>query len=107
MLTQLHCSRGVAQGQGRGAVFFSTFEKQLDAKRRLVVPMEFRTALAGLFDGSAKYLGSARRAVIVIARRGSPGRSHGRLRNAFWQGPQVPEAIQNLLDEWLARKRAA
>lgn len=51
MLTQMHCTRGVAQGQGRGAVFFSTFEKQLDAKRRLVVPVEFRAALAGLFDG--------------------------------------------------------
>lgn len=38
-------------GQGRGAVFFSTFEKQLDAKRRLGVPMEFRAALSGLFDG--------------------------------------------------------
>jgi MraZ protein len=32
-------------------VFFSTFEKQLDAKRRIVVPAEFRTAVAGPFDG--------------------------------------------------------
>jgi len=34
-------------------VFFSTFEKQMDAKRRLVVPAEFRAALAGPFDGLA------------------------------------------------------
>ncbi|MFL5295101.1 MAG: division/cell wall cluster transcriptional repressor MraZ [Phenylobacterium sp.] len=32
-------------------MFLSTFEKQLDAKRRLVVPMEFRTLVAGPFDG--------------------------------------------------------
>jgi MraZ protein len=32
-------------------VFLSTFEKQLDAKRRLVVPMEFRALAAGPFDG--------------------------------------------------------
>jgi len=32
-------------------VFLSTFEKQLDAKRRIVVPQEFRAAAAGLFDG--------------------------------------------------------
>jgi MraZ protein len=32
-------------------VFFSTFEKPLDAKRRIVVPAEFRTAVAGPFDG--------------------------------------------------------
>lgn len=32
-------------------MFFSTFEKQLDAKRRIVVPQEFRAALSGLFDG--------------------------------------------------------
>ncbi|NBU27802.1 MAG: division/cell wall cluster transcriptional repressor MraZ [Caulobacteraceae bacterium] len=34
-------------------MFFSTFEKQLDAKRRLVVPAEFRAAVAGPFDGIA------------------------------------------------------
>jgi MraZ protein len=32
-------------------VFLSTFEKPLDAKRRLVVPAEFRAAVAGPFDG--------------------------------------------------------
>jgi MraZ protein len=32
-------------------VFFSTFEKPLDAKRRIVVPQEFRAAIAGPFDG--------------------------------------------------------
>jgi MraZ protein len=32
-------------------VFFSTFEKPLDAKRRIVVPQEFRMAIAGPFDG--------------------------------------------------------
>jgi MraZ protein len=31
--------------------FFSTFEKQLDAKRRIVVPQEFRAEAAGPFDG--------------------------------------------------------
>ena len=34
-----------------GEVFLSTFEKQLDAKRRIVVPQEFRAAAAGPFDG--------------------------------------------------------
>lgn len=38
-------------GQGLGEVFLSTFEKPLDAKRRLVVPVEFRAAVAGPFDG--------------------------------------------------------
>lgn len=33
------------------AVFLSTFEKQLDAKRRIVVPQEFRAQTAGPFDG--------------------------------------------------------
>jgi MraZ protein len=37
--------------QGLWAVFLSTFEKQLDAKRRLVVPQEFRALAAGPFDG--------------------------------------------------------
>lgn len=32
-------------------MFFSTFEKPLDAKRRIVVPQEFRAAVAGPFDG--------------------------------------------------------
>jgi MraZ protein len=32
-------------------VFLSTFEKPLDAKRRIVVPQEFRAALSGPFDG--------------------------------------------------------
>jgi MraZ protein len=32
-------------------VFHSTFEKLLDAKRRLQVPQEFRAAAAGPFDG--------------------------------------------------------
>jgi MraZ protein len=32
-------------------VFLSTFEKQLDAKRRIVVPMEFRAQLTGPFQG--------------------------------------------------------
>ena len=32
-------------------VFLSTFEKQLDAKRRIVVPVEFRALAAGPFDG--------------------------------------------------------
>ena len=34
-----------------GLGFFSTFEKQLDAKRRIVVPQEFRAEVAGPFDG--------------------------------------------------------
>jgi MraZ protein len=33
------------------AVFLSTFEKQLDAKRRIVLPADFRAQAAGLFDG--------------------------------------------------------
>jgi MraZ protein len=32
-------------------MFFSTFEKQLDAKRRIVVPQEFRALTAGPFEG--------------------------------------------------------
>jgi MraZ protein len=36
---------------GLGGVFLSTFEKPLDAKRRLVVPMEFRASVSGPFDG--------------------------------------------------------
>nr|WP_222934250.1 division/cell wall cluster transcriptional repressor MraZ [Caulobacter sp. 17J80-11] len=47
---------GVA-GEGRTVsvrghgVFLSTFEKQLDSKRRFVVPQDFRAAAAGSFDG--------------------------------------------------------
>lgn len=32
-------------------MFLSTFEKQLDAKRRIVVPQDFRAAVTGPFDG--------------------------------------------------------
>ncbi len=32
-------------------MFLSTFEKQLDGKRRIVVPLDFRAAAAGPFDG--------------------------------------------------------
>ena len=32
-------------------MFLSTFEKPVDSKRRLVVPLEFRAAVAGPFDG--------------------------------------------------------
>jgi MraZ protein len=32
-------------------VFLSTFEKQLDAKRRIVVPVEYRAQSSGPFDG--------------------------------------------------------
>jgi MraZ protein len=32
-------------------VFLSTFEKQLDAKRRIVVPQDYRALTAGPFDG--------------------------------------------------------
>lgn len=32
-------------------MFRSTFERPLDAKRRIVVPLEFRAAVAGPFDG--------------------------------------------------------
>ena len=34
-----------------GHLFLSTFEKQLDSKRRIVVPQEFRAAAASSFDG--------------------------------------------------------
>jgi MraZ protein len=33
------------------AVFLSTFEKQLDGKRRIVVPQEYRALTSGPFDG--------------------------------------------------------
>lgn len=38
-------------GRGRDGVFLSTFEKQLDGKRRIVVPQGFRTLAAGPFGG--------------------------------------------------------
>ena len=34
-----------------GEMFLSTFEKQLDAKRRIVVPQDFRALVSGPFDG--------------------------------------------------------
>jgi len=34
-----------------GEMFLSTFEKQLDAKRRIVVPQEYRALTSGPFDG--------------------------------------------------------
>src|ERR1051326_4572149 len=37
--------------RGCTGLFLSTFEKQLDAKRRIVVPQEFRALAAGPFDG--------------------------------------------------------
>lgn len=43
------------EGSGRdaraGLAFFGTFEKQLDSKRRIVVPQEFRAQVTGPFDG--------------------------------------------------------
>ena len=46
-------SAGAPPGRGKGGalVFLSTFEKQLDGKRRIVVPQEFRAAAAGPFEG--------------------------------------------------------
>lgn len=38
-------------GRGLGDVFLSTFEKQLDSKRRIVVPHDFRAAVGQPFDG--------------------------------------------------------
>ena len=40
-----------AGASGAGDVFLSTFEKQLDGKRRIVVPQEFRASVAGPFAG--------------------------------------------------------
>ena len=57
MLTQLSSGRGVVARRpawvwrGSAFVFLSTFEKQLDSKRRIVVPQEFRAAVSGMFDG--------------------------------------------------------
>ena len=45
---------GIVGGDALGVwaeVFHSTFEKPLDAKRRIVVPLDFRAAVAGPFDG--------------------------------------------------------
>ena len=39
------------EGPGGFAVFLSTFDKQLDAKRRIVVPVEFRALASGPFEG--------------------------------------------------------
>ena len=40
------------RAKARGGLgFFSTFEKQLDAKRRIVVPQDFRSEAAGPFEG--------------------------------------------------------
>ncbi len=38
-------------GSGWDGVFLSTFEKQLDGKRRIVVPQDFRALAAGPFGG--------------------------------------------------------
>lgn len=52
MLTQPLSLDGVGDvGPGLGDVFLSTFEKQLDGKRRIVVPHEFRAAVGQPFDG--------------------------------------------------------
>ena len=51
--------------QGWG-VFLSTFEKQLDAKRRIVVPQEFRAAVSGAFDGVAD--GETRARLVSLLR---------------------------------------
>ena len=51
MLTHFCRLNGASRGSGLGALFHSTFEKQLDAKRRIVVPQELRAVAAGPFDG--------------------------------------------------------
>jgi MraZ protein len=48
--------RGNASSAAHGrveanTVFLSTIEKQVDAKRRIVLPQDFRAAAAGAFDG--------------------------------------------------------
>ena len=51
MLTHSLSSQGAGDiGPGAGQVFLSTFEKQLDSKRRIVVPHEFRAAVGQPFD---------------------------------------------------------
>jgi MraZ protein len=40
-----------AAKRGWTGLFLSTFEKQVDAKRRIVVPQEFRALMSGPFDG--------------------------------------------------------
>ncbi len=42
---------GVRTLVGAWRVFLSTFEKPVDSKRRIVVPMEFRASVSGPFDG--------------------------------------------------------
>jgi MraZ protein len=43
---------GGERARARGRVgFFSTYEKQLDGKRRIVVPQEYRAQVTGPFDG--------------------------------------------------------
>jgi len=42
---------GCLKPAGPKDVFLSTFDKQLDAKRRIVVPAEFRALTSGPFDG--------------------------------------------------------
>jgi MraZ protein len=42
---------GRAGPSGRATVFLSTFEKQLDGKRRIVVPQDFRAHATGPFGG--------------------------------------------------------
>ena len=42
---------GAAAGKLGARAFLSTFEKQLDSKRRIVVPQEFRALATGSFDG--------------------------------------------------------
>ena len=38
-----------------GEMFLSTFEKQLDAKRRIVVPQEYRALTSGPFAGNFRF----------------------------------------------------
>src|SRR5438045_4745749 len=48
---ELRAAGGAARVAGALAVFLSTFEKQLDGKRRIVVPQDYRALTAGPFDG--------------------------------------------------------
>ena len=50
MLTHSCPGGAVRDWAGAAVVFLSTYDKQLDAKRRIVAPQEFRAALDG-FDG--------------------------------------------------------
>jgi MraZ protein len=56
-------------------VFLSTFEKQLDAKRRIVLPAEFRALVAGPFDGGGQSLFESYRKVIDELPFGDPLRT--------------------------------